>query len=560
VPNRRVAAFPLEPRAALARPSGDGLELLLSGQGVHGIRDAICAATGLDPARLRVAAPDVGGGFGLKNVAFPEHLCLVHAARLLGAPVRWLSTTAEDMAGAAHGRGMHAEAALVLDADGRFLALEVAAVAEMGAHLSAYGPWCPSQAAGTAMGGAYAVPLVAVEVRGAFFNTAPMEAYRGAGKPEANFLMESLIEAAAAQTGIAAHVLREANALRPPRRTAMGMDIRDGDVAARLAECARLADRDGFPARRAESERRGMRRGFGLTAFLETARGSPGEWAGLRAAADGPLTLAVGTQSNGQGHETSFSQYAAALLDLPPESVGYAQADTALVPRGHGHGGARSLHQGGEAIRLAAEALLARARTAAARLLQADPGALRYAAGRFALPDGRGLTFAEIAAEEPLEAEGEHAEARVTFPNGAHAAEVELDPETGAVILLAYTAVDDYGRLLNPMLARGSVQGGLAQGIGQAMMEAVVYDETGQIRTAGLMDYALPRAADLPELRVELREDQPTEANALGAKGSGQAGAIAAPQAVMAAIRDALGGREIAMPATPEAVWRALRS
>jgi carbon-monoxide dehydrogenase large subunit len=559
IPNPRVTAFPLEPRGALAEPAGEGLALHLSGQHVHGIRDAIAAAMGLDPSRLRVAAPDVGGGFGPKNVAFPEHLCLLQAARLLGRPVRWVATVAEDMAGSAHGRGLHAEATLALDAGGRFLALEVSGVAEMGAYLSAYGAWCPSQAAGTAMGGVYAIPTIAVTMRGAFTNTAPIEAYRGAGKPEANFLIETLIEAAARESGRDPVELRARNLLRPPYRTAMGMEIREGDIAARLAECARLADRAGFPARRVASAARRMRRGFGLACFLETARGSPGEWAGLSVAADGRVTLALGTQSNGQGHETSFPQYAAALLDLPMERIAYLQADTALIPRGNGHGGARSLHQGGEAIRLAAGALLGRARTMAARLLQAAPDALHYAAGRFSLADGRGVTLAEIAALEPLAAEAAHDEARITFPNGAHAAEVELDPETGELRLLAYTAVDDFGRLLNPMLTRGSVMGGIVQGIGQALMERIAYEgETGQLLSAGLMDYALPRAADLPDLMVHLREDQPTEANALGAKGSGQAGAIAAPQAVMAAVRDALGGREIAMPATPEAVWRAL--
>jgi carbon-monoxide dehydrogenase large subunit len=561
IPQPRVTASPLEARAALAEWDGSRFTLTLSGQGVHAIRAALCAAMGLREDELRVVAPDVGGGFGPKNVAFPEHPPLLHAARLLGAPIRWCPMQGEDLAMAGHGRGMEADARLALDADGRFLALEVDAIADLGAFISSNGAWCPTQAAGTAQGGCYAIPEIAVTVRGAFTNTCPLEAYRGAGKPEANYIVETLIEAAARETGRDPAELRARNLIAAvPYRTAMGMEIRDGAFPARLAEAARLADKEGFPARRAASEARGRRRGFGLTCFLETARGSPGEWASLRVRADGGVDLAVGTQSNGQGHETSFPQLAATLLGLQPHSVRYIQADTDLVAQGKGHGGARSLHQGGEAIRLAADGLLAKARSAAARLLQAPPEALRFAAGRFELTDGRGLTLAEIAAEEPLEQATSHDNALVTFPNGAHAAEVELDPDTGEVRLLSYLAVDDYGRVLNPMLTVGSVQGGLAQGIGQALMERVAYDGDGQLLSASFMDYAIPRAEDLPELRVELREDAPTAANGLGVKGSGQAGCIAAPQAVMAAVRDALGGRAIEMPAAPEAVWRALRS
>jgi carbon-monoxide dehydrogenase large subunit len=557
IPNGRVAAAPIEPRAALAWAEGGRLHLLCNGQAVHGIRRQLAAALGCGEAALRVVAPDVGGGFGVKNVAFPEHVAILHAARRLGVPVRWESTITEDFAAAGHGRGMHGRARLGLDAEGRMLALEVEMVAEIGAYLSANGPLCPTNAASTAMGGGYAIPAIALTVRGAFSNTAPMEAYRGAGKPEANFLIEGLIERA----GAAAAAIRARNLIAAPYVTAMGMRVEDGAFAARLAEAEWLADRAGFAARRAESAARGRRRGFGLTFFMETARGAFGEWARLRADADGGIELAVGTQSNGQGHETSFPQYAGSLLDLPIGAFRYVQADTDRIVRGNGHGGARSLHMGGEAIRQAAAVLLAKARGAAARLLQAAPDSLHYAGGRFSLADGRGLSLAELAAEEgSLEGEAAHALDLCTFPNGAHAAEVEVDPETGEVALLSYLAVDDYGAVLNPMLTRGSVQGGLAQGIGQALMEHIAYDaESGQLLSAGFSDYCIPRAADLPDLRVELREDAPTRANGLGAKGSGQAGCIAAPQAVMAALRDAIG-RDVAMPATPEAVWRALGS
>ncbi|MFL1462012.1 xanthine dehydrogenase family protein molybdopterin-binding subunit [Roseococcus sp. DSY-14] len=550
IPNPRAAAAPLEPRAAVAWAEAGRLHLLCNGQDVHGIRAQLCAALRLEAAALHVLAPDVGGGFGVKNVAFPEHVALLRAAALLGAPLRWCSTQAEDFAAAGHGRAVDAVARLALDAEGGILALEVEAVAEMGAYLSGYGPHCPTNSLSTAIAGCHRVPLVALTVRGAFTNASPVEAYRGAGKPEANLIIETLLDAAGLD--------RARTAWTPPHDAALGQRIRDGAPARRLAECALLADQAGFPARRAASEARGLHRGFGLATFLETARGTPGEWARLRWVGEG-LELAIGTQSNGQGHETSFPQYAAALLDLDPGTISYVQADTDRVARGAGHGGARSLHQGGEAIRLAAAALLGAARTAAARLLQCDPGALHYAGGRFALADGRALALATIAAEEGgLEGEAAHGNDVVTHPNGAHAAEVELDPATGEWRLLSYTCVDDYGTLLNPLLTRGSVQGGLAQGIGQALGEAVVHDADGQLLTAGFMDYRLPRAADLPGLHVHLREDQPTGANALGAKGSGQAGAIAAPPAVLAALRDAAGA-EVTLPATPEAVWRALR-
>lgn len=549
IPNPRAAAAPLEPRAAIAWSEGGRLHLLCNGQDVHGIRAQLCAALGLDAAALHVLAPDVGGGFGVKNVAFPEHVALLRAAAALGVPVRWASTQAEDFAAAGHGRAVEAVGRLALDDRNNILALEVEAAAEMGAWLSGYGPHCPTNSLATAIAGCHAVPLVALTVRGAFTNAAPVEAYRGAGKPEANLIIETLLDAAGLD--------RARTAWAAPHDSATGQRIRDGAPALRLAECAALADRDGFPARRAASEARGLRRGLGLTTFLETARGTPGEWARLRWVDDG-LELAIGTQSNGQGHETSFPQYAAALLDLPPAAIAYIQADTDRVARGAGHGGARSLHQGGEAIRLAAAALLATARTAAARLLQCDPASLHYAAGRFALADGRGLALADIARqEEGLEGQASHGNDVVTHPNGAHAAEVELDPATGEWRLSSYICVDDYGTLLNPMLAIGSVQGGLAQGIGQVLGEAITYDGDGQLLTAGFTDYRLPRAADLPDLVVHLREDAPTLANALGAKGSGQAGAIAAPPAVLAALRDA-AGCDITLPATPEAVWRAL--
>ena len=348
-----------------------------------------------------------------------------------------------------------------------------------------------------------------------------------------------------------------------------------GGFAQALDAAEALADRAGFAARRAELEARGKLRGLGLACFLETARGSPGEWAAVRFAEDGTVDLAIGTQSNGQGHETSFAQVAADRLGLAVEAFRLVQADTALVARGNGHGGARSLHMGGTALVLALDKALDRARRLAAHLLQAAPGDLAFTAGRFTVAGtGRGIDLAALAraARDPanlpdgmapgLDAEADNPSDLITFPGGAHIAEVEVDPETGATALLRYQAVDDYGRLVNPLLTEGQVQGGLAQGIGQALMERVAYDpDSGQLLSASPMDYALPRAADLPSLPVRFLS-VPTASNPLGVKGAGQAGAIAAPHTVMLAVLDALAPLGVAaldMPATPERVWRAIR-
>jgi carbon-monoxide dehydrogenase large subunit len=447
----------------------------------------------------------------------------------------------------------------------------------MGAYLSAVGPHCPTNAFSTAMGGVYAIPAMHLEVRGAFTNSLPVDAYRGAGKPEANHIIERLVDEAARSLGRDPAQLRAMNMLPDaPHRTAMGMAVDGGRFAANLIVLDKASDTAGFSARREQAAQRGILLGRGIACFLETARGAPGEWASVSVDASGNATAAIGTQSNGQGHETSYAQIVADRLGLTPAEVHVQQADTALLPNGNGHGGARSLHLGGGALVLALDALMEKARIIAAHLLQADPAALAFADGRFALPKGeRFITLAEIAraAEDTaslpegmtpgLSASSHNTSDLVTFPNGCQAAEVEIDPETGQARLMRYIAVDDYGRLVNPRLTQGQVQGGLVQGIGQAMLEDIIYDrESGQLLSGSLMDYALPRADDVPAIEVIL-EGTPTAANPLGVKGSGQAGAIAAPQTVMNAIADALALRGAAppdMPATPEKIWRALQN
>ncbi|MBV1800040.1 xanthine dehydrogenase family protein molybdopterin-binding subunit [Siccirubricoccus sp. G192] len=578
--NNRVHAAPIEPRAAIGRHDAatDSFDLLLTGQSVHNIRGQLASSVfRMPPERIRLSCPDVGGGFGLKNFLFPEYVLVLLAARRLGQPVRWVAEGSEEFQGAVHGRDMQGRARLALDAEGRFLALHAEMAADMGAYCSANGPACPTNSCSTAMGGVYAIPAILHEVRGAFTNTTPVDAYRGAGKPEANYMIERLVDAAARACGFDPAALRRRNLVTQfPYRSALGMLMDCGRFTANLDAAEALADRPGFAARRTASEARGRLRGLGLACFLETARGAPNEWAAVRFAEDGTVQLAIGTQSNGQGHETSFPQVAADRLGLPLECFRLVQADTAAVASGAGHGGARSMHLGGGALVQAIDAVLEKARRVAAHLLQAAPGKLEFAAGRFTMPGtGRGIELlavaqaAQDAANLPeglapgLDAEAMNLSDLVTFPSGSHVAEVEVDPETGAVALLRYQAVDDFGRLINPLLTAGQVQGGLAQGIGQALLEQVAYDpESGQLLSASLMDYALPRAADLPMLEINFGEI-PTASNALGVKGSGQAGCIAAPQTVVNALLDALaplGVTGIDMPATPERVWRAIQA
>ncbi len=559
--NPRLIVAALEPRGAIARAADGRLDLILSGASVHGIRDALARIFALPQAAVRVRAPEVGGGFGVKNAVYPEYVALLWAARRFGRPVKWIATRTEDFVSTAQGRDNLTQATLALDAEGRFLALAVDTIANLGAHVAGFGPGTSTLAPATAMGGPYAIPAIAMTVRGALTNTVPIDAYRGAGKPEANYLTERLIEAAARALGADPFALRRRNLVATfPYRKALGTVIDSGGFVANLDAAEAAADRPGFAARRAASAARGLRRGIGVACYLETARGQPHEAAALRFDADGRIALLVGTQSTGMGHETAYTRLAARLLGLPEAAFRYVQGDTDQVLTGGGHGGARSMHMGGAALVAAVAALLDRARPLAAALLQAAAAELAYTDGAFRTADGREVTLAAIAAEpggrDALATRAEVADAAFTFPSGCHVAEVELDKETGAVTLDRYLAVDDFGTLLEPALVVGQVQGGLAQGIGQALVERCAYDaESGQLLSGSLMDYALPRAADLPALEVRLVE-RATAANALGVKGSGQAGAMIAPQVVMGAVADALDGAWVEMPATAEAVWR----
>jgi carbon-monoxide dehydrogenase large subunit len=577
--NNRLVVAPIEPRAAIGTydAAADRFDLLLTGQGVHSLRQQLADAVfHMPPDRITVRAPDVGGGFGVKNFLYPEWVLVLWAARRLGRPVKWLAERGEEFISSAQGRDNHTRARLALDRNGRFLALDVDTVANLGAYLSTNGPGSSTNSPASAMGGVYDIPAVFMAVRDVFTNTLPIDAYRGAGKPEANYLIERLVDRAARQLALDPVTLRRRNLIgRFPYRSGLGVTIDCGRFAGNLDEMAQRVLADGFAARRSAAAERGRLCGLGIACFLETSRGTPGERAAIRFERDGRVAIVLGTQSNGQGHETSFPQIAADLLGLPLAAFRFVQADTREIRSGNGHGGARSMHMGGTALYLAAQAVLSKARAIAAHLLQAEANEVSFSAGRFTVGGSeRGIDLLALAeaARDPanlpdgmtpgLDADAYNDSDVFTFPNGCHAAEIEIDPETGAATLERYLAIDDYGRLINPMLTMGQVQGGLAQGIGQALLEHTVYDrQSGQLMSGSFLDYALPRADDLPSFDITLAE-LPTAVNQLGVKGAGQAGCMAAPQTIINAILDALaplGIAHIEMPATPERIWRAIQ-
>jgi aerobic carbon-monoxide dehydrogenase large subunit len=577
--NNRIVISALETRGAIGSYDSNHFHLQFSGAGVHALQSQLADHVFHVPRNLmRVSCPDVGGGFGVKNALYPEWVMLLWAARRFGRPVKWIGERTEDFITTAQGRDNVMRAGLALDADGRFLALRVETIANLGAYLSSGGPGSSTNAPANAIGGGYDIPAIFMDVQGVFTNTLPIDAYRGAGKPEVNYMIERLIDAAAHQEGFDRIELRRRNLIRDfPYRKALGTIVDGGRFAANLDDAVIAADHDGFPARRAASQQRSKLRGIGVICFMETARGAPNEGAELRFEEDQHIALLVGTQSNGMGHATAYAQIAADLLGLPIEIFRYVQADTAQIRAGNGHGGARSMHMGGAALCKAIDTMLAKGIPIAARLLQAAPSEIVFAEGRFAVRNepARAIDLFAVAraARDPANLpDGESPGLDtyvwnlldvITFPNGCHIAEVEVDPDTGAVELQRYTAVDDFGALINPMLTLGQIHGGVAQGIGQAMLEHTVYDpHSGQMLSGSLMDYALPRAAHLPDFDVTL-SGVPTDANPLGVKGSGQAGAMAAPQAIICAVLDALaplGVSHIDMPATPERVWRTIHA
>lgn len=564
----RVAPTSMEVRAAVGQwDERDGFTLFVGSQGVAGMRGQLAARVmNCPPERLRIVTGDVGGGFGMKTFIYPEYALVLEAARRLARPVKWTGDRSDAFQTDTHGRAMQSQCALALDRDGRILALKVETWSDLGAYQAQFGPAIQTFAGGRILGGVYRIPAIHNRVHGVVTNTAPVDAYRGAGRPEATYIIERLMDAAARELGLGPDEIRRRNLLKPeelPHANGLGLTFDVGDFPAVLERALANADWAGFPERKAEAARRGLRYGRGLAYYVEIAGGgSSEEFADVRVGADGVVEIAVGTQSNGQGHETVYAQVAAERLGIGIERVRIVQGDTARLDQGHGTGGSRSMAWGGSAALQAAEDVIARG----VALARADLGdEVDYAEGLFrARGRNATLSLAELAQRHPgaLDGRSRYAPAnpRATFPNGCHVAEVELDPATGVVRVVRYTVVDDFGTIVNPLLLEGQIHGGVAQGLGQALLENVVYDEAAQLLTGSLMDYGIPRADDMPPAIAFDSLPTPSPTNPLGAKGCGEAGTIGAMPAIMNAIIDALDGTPVDMPATPEKLWRIARS
>jgi aerobic carbon-monoxide dehydrogenase large subunit len=571
--NQRIVANYLDTRAVIGEydAARDRVTLTLSSQGGHAVRDMLCAAVlKIPPENMRVITPDVGGGFGTKLFPYREYALAAVAAKRLRRPVKWVAARSEHFLGDAQGRDNLTTARLALDASGRFLALAVDTIANLGAYLSCYAPFIPWLGAGM-LPGVYDIPVCHIRIRAAYTNTLPVDAYRGAGRPEAAYVIERLVDTAAHDLGINPDVLRRRNFIRAramPYRTATGKNYDGGEFAAHMRRAQEVGDWAGFGKRRAQSRKAGKLRGIGLATYIEACGGNAPEKAGLRLEPDGTVSVLIGTQSTGQGHHTAYAQLVAEHLDIDPERVRIVQGDTDLIKTGAGTGGSSSIPCGGASVAGAAKKLAANLKKLAADALEASAADLEIAgaAVRVAGTD-RAVSFADLAKlpgadPELLGAEDTFEPPQETFPNGTHVAEVEIDPDTGAVEIVNYVVVDDFGAALNPLLLAGQVHGGSVQGIGQALLERTVYDaDSGQLVTASLTDYALPRASDAPAFVFETR-NVPCKTNPLGVKGAGEAGAIGSCPAVMNAIVDALWRafriRHVDMPATPDRLWAAI--
>ena len=579
--NSRVSANTIEPRAALGQyhPDSESYTLYSTTQNPHGTRQHVAGnVLKITELKLRVISPDVGGGFGMKNGGYPEDALVVWASRRVGGrPVKWVSTRSEAFVGDAHGRDQVVTGELALDDKGKILGLRVNALHQMGSHIFEAGIVVPLYAIKLAPG-VYNIPAVFAAAKAVLTNTTPMAPYRGAGRPEATFLIEQLIERAARVIGIDPIEIRRRNFIpasaMPHKIPHSGMTYDSGDFTLVMDECLKLADWDGYAKRAAESKKSGKLRGRGIGYFLEEAAVF-NEKMVIRFDPSGTATIVAGTHSHGQGHQTVYSQMVHEWLGVPIDSIRFIQGDTNEVPIGRGTYGSRSMHVGGNALKRAADAIIEKAKPMAAIMMEAAAGDIEFKDGSFrivgtdrALP----LTAVAMSLHRPmmlppqfelgLEASGTFSAEPSNYPNGCHVCEVEIDTETGMVSLVRYAAVDDVGKVMNRLLCEGQIHGGVAQGVGQALMESIVFDAEGQLLTGSFQDYVMPRAEDFPDMVSELTE-VPATTNPLGIKGAGEAGATGAPPAVISAILDALkplGIEHIDMPATPSRVWAAINA
>jgi len=570
--NNRIAPVFMEPRSGVGEydPAASRWTLRVGCQSAHGMRAVLVHMMGIEPERLRVVVPDTGGGFGARGGVYPEYPLLLVAARRLGRPVKWTAERTEGFLSDYQARDHVLHGELALDTEGRFTAMRVRVDWRHGAYLTSRNVWVMVHYLPPTLGGPYRIPCGHVAMRGVFSNTTPLAAFRGIGRIEANYLTESLIEAAARDTGIDRIELRRRNVVEPgalPWTTPGGAVVTSGAFRENLDRALALADWSGFPDRRAASRGRGRLRGFGVAMYVENDGSTPTEFAEIQATGDGRVIVQAGTQDFGMGHATVFSQIAAETLGVSFDSVEVIFGDTDRVARGAGSHGSRSARMGGGAVVLGARKLVEEGRTLAAQMLEAAAADLAYAGGRFTVTGtDRGVGLFEVAAfaegtRGRLAAEADFVTAGDAHANGCHACEVTVDPDDGTVRIERHVIVADVGRAINPLIVHGQMHGGAAQGIGQALMEHVVFEaQSGQPLAGSFMDYAIPRADELPLLDVELNELAEPD-NPLGVKGAGENATTGAPAAVMNAVRDALqavGAGAVDMPASPEQIWRAL--
>ncbi|HEX3864383.1 MAG TPA: xanthine dehydrogenase family protein molybdopterin-binding subunit [Stellaceae bacterium] len=591
--NNRLVPNAMEPRAAVGefnRATGE-YSLYTTSQNPHVIRLLMSGVLHIQETRLRVVAPDVGGGFGSKIYHYAEEAIVTWAAGKVRKPVKWTADRSESFMSDAHGRDHVTHVELALDADARFTGLKVSTIANMGAYLSTFATCIPTYLYGTLLAGTYTTPAIYVETKAVFTHTVPVDAYRGAGRPEATFLLERIVDVAADELGIDPAELRRRNFIPStgfPYQTPVALQYDSGDYHTTLEMALQAAGYAGFEARRQEAARRGKLRGIGIATYIEACGiapsavvGSLGARAGLfesavvRVHPTGGVTVLTGSHAHGQGHETTFAQLVADGLGIPIEAIEIVHGDTNKIPYGMGTYGSRSLAVGGSAIIKAMDKVIAKGRKIAAHLMEAAEADVEFKDGAFTVAGtDRSTTLAEVALtayvphnfpheelEPGLDETAFYDPKNFTYPSGAHIAEIEIDPDTGHLTVVNFTAADDFGRIINPMIVAGQVHGGLAQGIGQAVLEGCVYDkETGQLLTGSYNDYAMPRAADFPNFVLSTNTTLCTH-NPLGVKGCGEAGAIGAPAAIANAIVDALKGlgvRHVEMPATPEKLWRVI--
>ena len=586
--NNRLIPNAMEPRAANASYTrhDESYTLYVSNQNPHVERLLMCAfVLGLPESKVRVIAPDVGGGFGSKIFLYAEEVALVWASKRVGRPIKWTSDRSEAFLTDAHGRDHATTAEMAMDANGMFLALRVKTIANMGAYLSTFASSVPTILYATLLAGQYKTPAIYAEVKAVFTNTTPVDAYRGAGRPEATYVVERIVEQCARDMKMDPVAIRRQNFITEfPYATPVGLTYDVGNYAAHLDKAMQMADVAGYPARKAESAARGKKRGLGYSCYIEACGLAPSNIAGalgaraglfeageVRVHPTGTVTVFTGSHSHGQGHETTFAQVVAGRLGIPVGNVEIVHGDTGRVPFGMGTYGSRSLSVGGTAIVKAVDKIIAKGKKIAAHLLEAADTDIEFANGEFTVkgtdkkvPWGSVTLTAYVPHNYPLETlepglneNAFYDPTNFTYPSGSYVCEVEVDTDTGEVKIEKFTAVDDFGNIVNPMIVEGQIHGGIAQGLGQAMMEACSYDViSGQLVTGSYMDYAMPRAMDVPNIQVS-NTVTPCSHNPLGVKGCGEAGAIGSPPAYINAVTDALGVVDLAMPATRERVWRA---